>query len=373
MIASCDTRAPRVRPPSGPTATADSAGSGGWRPPSPATASCPAGRRPPGRCRRPPAGHRRPSPSTPPRPTPLRRSVLTVIAPCWSLTLAQTRSGVIGSSFTCRPITLAIALRDRAGGRDARRLADPLRALRAGVRGVDLDPPDVDRRARRRRSAACSRAARGCAAGRRRRTGSPRSAPARCPSSRRRRPGRRRRSCSRSRRSRGPRRSRVTRTTPVSRSTLTRAAWVISCGARNESTPSVPTQEETFVVGLSGTSPEPLPRSCSPVPARSTMVTALPGEPFTRTVPSASSRSSRLASSFSAARSSSFARTSRRGLDHGPAVVERGLRARRAHVPRARIGVLVEDREVLGPHPELLGGQQRQAPSRPRYRTPWRR
>ena len=48
-----------------------------------------------------------------------------------------------------------------------------------------------------------------------------------------------------------------------------------------------------------------------------------------------------------------------RGGDDGAAAVERRLRAARAHVVRGRVGVLVEDREVLRPHPELLGDEGR--------------
>ena len=48
------------------------------------------------------------------------------------------------------------------------------------------------------------------------------------------------------------------------------------------------------------------------------------------------------------------------GAQHRAAVVERGLRARCAGVERAGVGVLVEHREVVGLHPQHLGGQHRQ-------------
>ena len=47
-------------------------------------------------------------------------------------------------------------------------------------------------------------------------------------------------------------------------------------------------------------------------------------------------------------------------LDDGPTVVERRLAARAAAVVRAGVGVLVGDREILRPHPELLGGEDRE-------------
>ena len=59
---------------------------------------------------------------------------------------SQTRSGVIGSRVHARPDHLGDRVRDRARRRHARRLADALRALRPGVRGVGLDPGDVDLR-----------------------------------------------------------------------------------------------------------------------------------------------------------------------------------------------------------------------------------
>ena len=100
----------------------------------------------------------------------------------------------------------------------------------------------------------------------------------------------------------------------------------------------------------------------APVPASSAIDTALLGAPLTahRAAPRARGPR-RPTSSCSAASSSSRLAHLARRLDDGAAVVERRLRARRAHVPRAGVGVLVEDREVLGLHPEHLGREQRQA------------
>ncbi len=94
------------------------------------------------------------------------------------------------------------------------------------------------------------------------------------------------------------------------------------------------------------------------------------GEPLTRMTPSATSRSAGAASSWSAASVEQLLAHLGGGTDHGAAVVERRLRPGRAHVPRARVGVLVEDREVLRLHAEHLGGEDRQAHDGARARTP---
>ena len=50
--------------------------------------------------------------------------------------------------------------------------------------------------------------------------------------------------------------------------------------------------------------------------------------------------------------------------DDRAAGVERGLAAARAHVPDGRVGVLVEDRDLVGLQAELVGGQQSEAHDR---------
>ena len=75
-----------------------------------------------------------------------------------------------------------------------------------------------------------------------------------------------------------------TRTTPVSRSSFTRTAWQLTCGAVQASMPSLPTQFVLSVSGPSGTGPEPVPSSSSPpwaVAASSASATLLSGEPLT--------------------------------------------------------------------------------------------
>ena len=146
-----------------------------------------------------------------------------------------------------------------------------------------------------------------------------------------------------------------TRTTPVSRSTLTRTACVISCGARNDSSPRRPTQPSAGALGgASGSSPQPLPWNV-PLPASSAIVTDLSGEPLTTHGASGELEIVARCLELLGRRVEQLVAHVARGLDHGAAAVERRLRAGRAHVPRARVGVLVEDREVLGLHPELLG------------------
>ena len=89
--------------------------------------------------------------------------------------------------------------------------------------------------------------------------------------------------------------------------------WVMKVGATHDSSPNRPTHPEPSTSGGEAGVPEPLPISSLPpwaVAARSAMVTLLVGEPFTRTVLSASSRSSRDASRASSASSSSWSRTS---------------------------------------------------------------
>ena len=73
-----------------------------------------------------------------------------------------------------------------------------------------------------------------------------------------------------------------------------------------------------------------------------------------------SSRSSRLTSSSSVGGVEQLLAHVLRGLDHRAPAVERGLGAGRAHVPRAGVGVLVEDRESRRVHAQHLGGEQRQ-------------
>ena len=108
------------------------------------------------------------------------------------------------------------------------------------------------------------------------------------------------------------------------------------------------------------------PRPCrgrSPAAPRASAIgdRPCPASPSTRTEPPASSRSSaRRLELLRRRASSSCSRTSRGRREHGAAVVERRLRPARAHVPRGRVGVLVEEREVLRPHAELLGDEQRQ-------------
>ena len=118
-------------------------------------------------------------------------------------------------------------------------------------------------------------------------------------------------------------------------------------------------QNAASTSGDSGTSPDPCPRIAPPVPARWAIVTALSGEPLTLTSPANSSRSSGAASSSRPPFEQLLAHFLG-GLDDGPAVVEGRLGPRRPHVPRPGVGVLVEDREVLGPHPEDLGREDRQ-------------
>jgi hypothetical protein len=84
---------------------------------------------------------------------------------------------------------------------------------------------------------------------------------------------------------------------------------VISWGAAKVSFPRRPTHPPVSPVGTSGTSPEPLPWIV-PAAARSAIDTERPGEPFTRTWLSTSSRSPRSASSSDAAASRSWSRTS---------------------------------------------------------------
>src|SRR5207247_9394819 len=48
-------------------------------------------------------------------------------------------------------------------------------------------------------------------------------------------------------------------------------------------------------------------------------------------------------------------------LDHGPAVVHGRLRPARTGIPRAGVRILVEDREILGLHSELLCDEERHA------------
>ena len=105
--------------------------------------------------------------------------------------------------------------------------------------------------------------------------------------------------------------------------------------------------------GASGTSPEPLPSSGVPVPARSAIETDLSGRALDahRAVRRARGRRASASSSSAASVEQLLAHLGG-GRDHGAAVVERRLRPARAHVPRAGVGVLVEEREVLGLHAE---------------------
>ena len=90
-----------------------------------------------------------------------------------------------------------------------------------------------------------------------------------------------------------------TRTTPVSRSTLTRAAWVKNVGAANDSLPRRPTQLAASTAGVGGGSPDPLPSS-NPAPEATDASSAIETDavwlPRTLAVPSTSSMSARLAS-----------------------------------------------------------------------------
>ena len=143
---------------------------------------------------------------------------------------SQTRPGVIGSWCTRAPVTLAIALAiapgvgTQGGSPMPFEPFGPPSWVGASTNAIGIggaSPP----------SAACSRAGGGSAAGRPRRPASPRAAPCRCPSRRRPRPGPRRRSGSGCGRVVRPRPPPARGTTPVSRSTLTRTAWVMNVGA----------------------------------------------------------------------------------------------------------------------------------------------
>ena len=124
--------------------------------------------------------------------------------------------------------------------------------------------------------------------------------------------------------------------------------------------------DAVLVVGLAGrpgACPSRVPSSSSPpcaVAASSAIATRLSGEPLTWAWPSASSMSSGEASIWSAASCRSCSAICFGGGDDGAAVVDERLRAGRAHVPRAGVGVLVDEREVLGLHAELVGRQHRQ-------------
>ena len=106
-----------------------------------------------------------------------------------------------------------------------------------------------------------------------------------------------------------------TRTTPVARSTFTRAAWQKNVGEAKASKPRRPTHAEASCSGFVGAVPEPAPSRSPPSSwtcvATAPIVTRRSGLPTTEMAPSRSSRSVCAASSISAAAAMTFVRTSR--------------------------------------------------------------
>ena len=292
----------------------------------------------------------------------------------FSAAAAQTRSGVIGSSRTRAPDHLGDRVRDRARRRHGRRLCR-LPWCRSGRRSRPASRSTRRRSAaRRRRSRACSRGGAGCAGGPPRRAASAsRSAcpipittpPNTWPVA--------------------PSRLMIvpeswtaatcrTRTTPVSRSTLTRTAWVKTCGSRNDSLPRRPRQPSRVARRVLGHGARALAdEGRRPTPASSAIVDRLRRgaddahlaagelEVLARHLELLGGEVEQLVAHLDG------------GLDDGAAVVEGRLRAGRAHVPRRRVGVLVEDREVGRAASRAPRRRGAAAPSRRRCRSPARR
>ena len=112
--------------------------------------------------------------------------------------------------------------------------------------------------------------------------------------------------------------------------------------------------------GASPGAPEPRPSSSSPLlalDARSAIATCRPGEPTTRPWPSDELDVLGRRLQLLRGHAPQLQRDLVGGDEHGAAVVERRLGPGRTHVVRAGVRVLVDQREVLGRHPELVRGE----------------
>ena len=96
-----------------------------------AAAPCPGARRRRGRCRRRPAARRRRAPRAPRRPWSRCAKLATLVARHLAAAPPRRARASSAAARTRCADHLRDRVRDRAGGRDARRLADALRALRA--------------------------------------------------------------------------------------------------------------------------------------------------------------------------------------------------------------------------------------------------
>ena len=289
----------------------------------------------------------------------------------------QTRSGVIGRRRTRTPVRGRDRVRDRGGRRHDRRLADALRAARPAVRGGMLDEDRLDLgRVGARQELVVEQRGVALAAVR---------AVAPCPrASRCRGPSRPRRSSGRSApvalRTRPTSVAATTfraRTMPVAGSRRTRAAWQKNVGEENDSNPSRPTQADASCSGSSGGMPEPRARSSAPFMGRRREIRDRDppvGAADDAGVPVAQLEVlDRCLQGDSAASSRSCRRTSRAASTTARPLLNVVWLPELPPSNGPAVGVLVGDREVLGPHARAPRRQGSPDPSRPRCRSPGRR